>query len=105
MKPAPLRYVVLAKTGEDLGLCMACDQCRDLLAEGMDLTFGEILRFADSDDERSITCDSLWRCEPLLGKAKHCPSGIDIPAVIRTLRQEALRRGYRPLTATPEWIL
>jgi heterodisulfide reductase subunit C len=41
----------------------------------------------------------------LLGKAGQCPAGIDIPAVIRALRQEALRRGYRPLTATPEWIL
>jgi len=105
MKPAPLRSIVLSKTGEDLSLCQACDECRDLLAEGMDLTFGEILRLAADDDERSIACDSLWRCEPLLGKATRCPAGIDVPAVIRVLRQEALRRGYRPLTATPEWIL
>ncbi len=105
MKPPPLASIVLARTNEDVRLCQACDECRDLLAEGMDLTFGEILRFAARNDERSITCHSLWRCEPLLGKPAHCPAGIDIPAVIRTLRQEALRRGYRPMTATPEWIL
>ena len=105
MKPAPLAFVVLSRTSQDVRLCQACDQCADLHAEGMDLTFGEILRLAARNDERSITCDSLWRCEPLLGKMGQCPSGIDVPIVIRTLRQEALRRGYRPLTATPDWIL
>ena len=105
MKPPPLSSVVLSRTSQDVRLCQACDQCADLHAEGMDLTFGEILRLAARDDERSITCDSLWRCEPLLEEAGRCPAGIDIPAVIRTLRQEALRRGYRPLTATPDWIL
>ena len=105
MKPPPLAFVVLARTSQDVRLCQACDQCRDLHAEGMDLTFGEILRLAARNDDRYITCDSLWRCEPLLGKPTSCPAGIDIPAVIRTLRQEALRRGYRPMTATPEWIL
>ena len=105
MKPAPLPFVVLARSSQDVRLCMACDQCRDLQAEGMDLTFGEIMRFAARDDERAITCDSLWRCEPLLDKMVKCPSGIDVPFVIRALRQEALRRGYRPLIPTPDWIL
>jgi heterodisulfide reductase subunit C len=79
--------------------------CRDQLVAGMDLTFGEILRLAAVNDERSILCDSLWTSEPLLGKTGRCPAGIDVPVVIRALRQEALRRGYRPLTATPDWIL
>jgi heterodisulfide reductase subunit C len=105
MKPAPLAFVVLSRTSQDVRLCQACDECRDLHAEGMDLTFGEIFRLAARNDERSITCDSLWRCEPLLGKPAHCTAGLDIPGVIRALRQEALRRGNHPLPATPEWIL
>lgn len=105
MKPAPLSFVVLSRSSQDVHLCQACDQCRDLHAEGMDLTFGEIMHLAARDDERAIACDSLWRCEPLLEKMGQCPSGIDVPTVIRTLRQEALRRGFHPLTATPDWIL
>jgi heterodisulfide reductase subunit C len=105
MKPPPLAQVVLAQSSQDVRQCMACDLCRDLHAEGMDLTFGEILRYAAANDERSIVCDSLWRCEPLLGKSLRCPSGIDVTAVIRTLRREALRRGYHPISATPDWIL
>ena len=104
MRSTPLAQVVFSRTSQDVHLCMACDMCRDQLAEGMDLTFGEILRLAAVNDERSIMCDSLWRCEPLLGKTLRCPSGIDVSAVIRTLRQEALRRGFRPLTAIPDWI-
>jgi heterodisulfide reductase subunit C len=71
----------------------------------MDLAFGEILRLAARDDEYSLGCDSLWRCEPLLKDTTRCPAGINIPAVIRALRKEALRRGYGPHPPTPEWIL
>jgi heterodisulfide reductase subunit C len=105
MKGAPLPALVLARTGQDVRLCQACDQCRDLLANGMDLAFGEILRLAALDDERCLRCDSLWCCEPLLKGLTPCPAGIDIPAAIRALRQEALHRGFHPLTAAPEWIL
>jgi heterodisulfide reductase subunit C len=105
VKPLPLAQVVYARTSQDVHLCQACDQCRDLMADGMDLTLGEILRLAAVNDERAIVCDSLWCCEPLLDKAGRCPSGLDVPAVIRALRQEALRRGYHPISATPDWIL
>jgi heterodisulfide reductase subunit C len=105
MKGAPLPALVLARTGQDVRLCQACDQCRDLLADGMDLAFGEILRYAAHDDERALACQSLWCCESLLAGLPRCPAGIDIPAIIHALRREALRRGFRPITATPEWIL
>jgi heterodisulfide reductase subunit C len=74
-------------------------------ADGMDLTFGEILRYAATDDERAIVCDSLWSCEPLLGESLRCPSGIDVTAVVRALRREALRRGHHPAASTPERVL
>ena len=105
MKPPPLASVILSRTSQDVRLCQACDQCSDLRAEGMDLAFGEILRLAARDDERSLGCASLWRCEPLLNDSTRCPAGIDIPAVIGALRKEALRRGFGPPPPTPEWIL
>jgi len=105
MKPAPLPSIVLSRTGQDVRLCQACDQCDDLRAEGMDLTFGEILRLAARNDMRALACDSLWRCEPLLSPRPPCQADLDIQAVIRALRKEALRRGYGPPPPTPEWIL
>ncbi len=101
----PLRAVILSRTGEDVRLCQACDQCECLLAEGMDLTFGEMFRLAARDDLRALTCASLWRCEPLLGRNPTCQAGLDIPAVIGALRTECLRRRLGPPPAHPEWIL
>lgn len=105
MSDRPLRSLILAQTGQDVRQCQACDQCADLTAEGMDLTFGEILRCAARDDPRALTCASLWRCEPLLDRPAPCPAGLDIPAVIGVLRSESVHRGLAPRTAIPEWIL
>jgi heterodisulfide reductase subunit C len=101
----PLPFLVLTKTGQDVRQCQACDQCDDWLAEGMDLSFGEILRYAARNDERALTCNSLWRCEPFLDRPTPCQAGLNIPAVINTLRQEAVRRGLGPQPPVPEWIL
>jgi heterodisulfide reductase subunit C len=101
----PLRSLILAKTGQDVRQCQACDLCEDLRADGMDLSFGEILRCAARDDLRALTCASLWRCEPLLDGPAICQAGPDIAAVIRFLRREALRRGLGPQAPVPEWIL
>lgn len=105
MNERPLRSLILAQTGQDVRACQACDQCADLRAEGMDLTFGEILRCAARDDSHALTCASLWRCEPLLDRPMACPASLDIPAVIGVLRDESVRRGLAPRTAVPEWIL
>jgi heterodisulfide reductase subunit C len=105
MGSAPLAAVVLARTGQDVRLCQACDLCRELHADGMDIALGDILRLAAHNDERALTCASLWCCEPLLDRPPRCPAGIDLAAAIRALRREALRRGLSPRAATPEWIL
>lgn len=105
MNDRPLPFLILAQTSQDVRQCLACDQCADLRAEGMDLSFGEILRSAARNDERALTCSSLWNCEPFLDRPTPCQAGLDIPAVINALRREALRRGLGPQPPVPEWIL
>lgn len=61
----------------------------------MDLSLGEVIRAAARDDELSITNRTIWACEELMGKVQ-CPQGLDIPAVILTLRHEAEIRGVAP---------
>lgn len=105
MNDRPLPFLILAQTGQDVRQCQACDQCDDLVVEGMDLSFGEILRTAARNDDRALTCSSLWSCEPFLDRPPACQADLDIPAVIHVLRDEALRRGLGPPPPTPEWIL
>ena len=105
MDQRPLPFVILTRTGQDVRGCQACDLCEGVRADGMDLAFGEILRLAAHDDSRALTCASLWCCEPLLSARLKCQAGIDIPAVIRALRDEALRRRFGPPPAYPALIL
>jgi hypothetical protein len=101
----PLRHLILTQTGQDVRECQSCDQCSDWLADGMDLSFGEILRCAACDDPRALTCRSLWSCEPFLGRTGSCQAGLEIASIVAVLRGEAIRRGLGPRSPYPEWIL
>jgi heterodisulfide reductase subunit C len=90
---APLAAVVRAATGQDVRACQACHLCDELWAEGMELTFGEILRAAARDDITVLSSPSLWCCEPLIRRRPTCQADIDVPAVIGVLRREARKRG------------
>jgi hypothetical protein len=105
MNDRPLAHLILTRTGQDVRECQACHLCDDLLADGMDVPFGELLRLAAVDDRRALTCSSLWCCEPLLSTRLCCQAGLDIPAVVRALRDEALHQGLGPPPTYPEMIL
>ena len=48
-----------------------------------------------ADDERALTNDTVWSDE-VLRQADHvCANQLDIPAILLTLRNEAIRRGLR----------
>jgi heterodisulfide reductase subunit C len=59
----------------------------------MDLTFGEVMQAAARNDVRALTNRTLWACDSVLAAHARCQEGIDLAAVIRALREEALRRG------------
>ena len=90
---APLAAIVRAATAQDVRACQACQMCDDLRCEGMELTFGEILRATAHDETSVLASPSLWCCEPLIRRRLKCQADIDVPAVIGVLRSEARRRG------------
>lgn len=92
----PLRFVILAATGEDIRRCSGCACCDPIDAPGMDLTLGELLQAAVHDDVRALTSQTLWASEPILSPPPRCQEGIDVPRVIRALREEAVRQGLAP---------
>jgi hypothetical protein len=61
----------------------------------MDLSIGELMQGAARNDERVLTCASLWIMESLPGRVV-CQQGINVPRVLEVLRQEAIRRGCAP---------
>lgn len=91
----PLPFLVLSSCGEDVRRCTSCWGCEALTAPGMDLSIGEVMQGAARNDERVLACTSLWIIESLPGRIV-CQQGINVPAVLEVLRQEAVRRGYAP---------
>jgi heterodisulfide reductase subunit C len=89
----PLRAVILAATGQDVRLCANCASCESLMASGMDLTLGEMVRAAARNDSSVLTCASLWACEALLLRPIPCQAGLSIPAIVIALQREAELRG------------
>jgi heterodisulfide reductase subunit C len=88
-----LPHVILSACGEDVRLCTSCWQCEDSTTPEMDLTLGELMQAVVRDEDRALTSRTLWACDPLLDGGLRCQQGIDLPAVIHALRQEAVRRG------------
>ena len=65
------------------------------MAPEMDLSIGELMQGAARDDERVLTCTSLWNWQPLPGRVI-CQQGINVLSVFEVLRQEAIYRGCAP---------
>ncbi len=92
----PLWAIILTASGEDIRHCGQCFSCEDYIEPGMDLTFGEIFQAAVHDQSRALSNRTLWTCDKLLENGLHCQNGLDIPAIVGALRQEARLRGLQP---------
>jgi hypothetical protein len=91
----PLPHIVLSSCGEDVRRCTSCWGCEALTAPEMDLSIGELMQGAARNDERVLTCNSLWHWQPLPGRVV-CQQGINVVSVLEVLRQEAIHRGCAP---------
>jgi hypothetical protein len=92
----PLPFVILSATGQDLRRCSGCACCEPDLAPATDLTLPELMQAAARNDLQALTSKILWTDEPILSSPPHCQEEIDIPRVIRALRDEAILRGLEP---------
>jgi hypothetical protein len=99
----PLRFIILAATGQDVAKCRACQDCyidKSLLAR-FDIPLWEVFLAARQNDEAALTNRTIWAIAGVCPEAIHCPKELDAIAVARALRQEAQRRGLAPVDGIP----
>ena len=93
-----LRSIVLSQTGQDVDDCCSCALCEEITEDNGDVSLSMLMQWILANDDRALTSATVWSDE-VLRRADHvCASQLDIPAVLRTLRAEAHRRGLREET-------
>src|SRR4030042_4768994 len=77
----------------------ACYQCKKCsggcpLTFGMDLFPDQVIRLALlGQEEKVLTCSTIWVCSACETCTTRCPNGINIAEVMDWLKEEALARG------------
>jgi hypothetical protein len=88
-----LHTIVLVQTGEDVDRCGSCALCEEITEEVGDVSLSMLMQWILVNDERALTCATVWSDE-VLRRADHvCTNQLDIPAVLLALRAEAICRG------------
>ena len=77
---------------------MACNQCGKCsagcpAAMAMDLLPSQVIRFVQLGLEEVLDSKTIWLCASCLTCLSRCPRGVDLPRIMESLRQLALRRG------------
>jgi len=90
---APLRFVVLSQSGQDVSECSQCDSCDCEFAASWDLRPCQVLQLIHNDDERALACKTIWTCQACHKCCINYPGEIDFGAVAQVLGQEAQKRG------------
>ncbi len=83
-------------SGQHLFACYQCGNCSSgcPLAQEMDILPSRIIRLAQlGQKEEIIQSKTIWICASCFQCTVRCPKGIDIQAVMDTLRQIALDEG------------
>ena len=92
-RAASLRLIVLAQTGQDVNRCYSCALCEEITDSGGDISLALLAQWVLANDDRALTCRTVWSDEVLRQADHACANQLDIPAVLRALRAEAYRRG------------
>ena len=98
MGRAPLRFIVLNQSGQDVNECSQCESCDCQFASGWDLRPSDVIQLIRSDDERALTNKTIWSCQDCQECYLSCPADIDFGAMAHALRQEAEKRGIQAPT-------
>jgi len=90
-----LRSIVSLQTGQDVSKCCSCALCEEITDGTGDVSLSMLMQWILVSDERALTNATVWSDE-VLRRADHaCANQLDIPAVLRVLREEAHRRGLQ----------
>ena len=88
-----LRKVVLINTGQDVARCMACQFCDGIINQDMDISITSLVQLINLNDEEVLTSKTLWSPAVLERSKEACSRRLNLPAIILTLRAEAVSRG------------
>jgi heterodisulfide reductase subunit C len=91
----PLRFIVLAATGEDVRACTACECCYvDAALEAkLDLSLPEVLEATRENDEAALTNQAIWALAEACPGDVRCVNDLDVVAIAQALCREAQLRG------------
>ncbi len=86
-------------SGEDLLACNQCGKCSAgcPVVEAMDILPSQVIRMAQLGMEQVLESNTVWICASCLTCVTRCPKGVDLPRLMETLRQLALREGVAKL--------
>ena len=90
-----LRTMVLATTSQDVRRCCNCTLCAAIVSDDQDISLEMLVQWVIVNDERALTCRTLWSDQLLKQTKCACANSLDIQAVVLALRGEAWRRGIR----------
>ncbi len=87
-----LRKIVKERTGIDVARCQACLDCEIQIPEEQDIPLGALVQMILMNDPEVLTCNTLWSDKVLQAARGVCHHGLDLPTIMRALRQEATDR-------------
>lgn len=87
---------VMVRSGTNLKACYQCRACGNgcPFVQAMDYTPNQVLRLLQFGlREQALTCQTIWVCVGCHTCSSQCPMGIDLAAVMDTLRLLAVEEG------------
>ena len=94
-----LLHEVSQRSGTNVSLCLHCRTCACgcPFLKGMDYHPNAVLRLLQYGlCQQALECKTIWVCVACHTCSSQCPVGIDIAAVMNTLRLMAMEKGISP---------
>lgn len=87
-----LRSIVRKASGQDVYVCHACNDCDLNTRDEMDIPLSSLVQLILLNDEEALQCRTLWSDSVLEASRGACKRGLDIHAVMISLREESIRK-------------
>ena len=86
------------KSGSDINKCFQCFACSGgcPFSDLMDINPNVVNRYVQFGmKDEVLTCSTIWICVGCNTCSYNCPQGVNIPAMMDTLRQMAIKEGVK----------